>query len=65
VAKLAKGNSIFVAPAGVDRKPTAQAIGGAVVSVARTGKLCKVVLKTSAPADALKVAAVARLWITQ
>jgi hypothetical protein len=62
VAKLTAGNSVRVAPTGIDRMPTGQAIGGTVASVARTGKLCKVVVTTAVQPEGFTVTGLARLW---
>ncbi|HEX8911956.1 MAG TPA: hypothetical protein VF796_06320 [Humisphaera sp.] len=64
VAKLAKGQPVQVAPAGVDRKPTKPAVKGTVAEVKRTGKLTAVTVDLPATGGAtFDVGSVMRLWV--
>lgn len=64
--KLKPGMAGKIAPAGVDRKPTAEPIDVKVVSTKAQGSLTKVTVEaSSAPPAALKPTALIRLWVPQ
>lgn len=64
VKKLKPGAVVRVAPAGVDRKPTAEPSAGRIESVKTTGRLTAVtlMLSSSEAGGAFKPAGLARLW---
>jgi hypothetical protein len=62
----ALGDQVRLAPAGVNLKPTAEAIAGTVVSCVRApGATFKLVLKTDGDTSKLRVTEVARLWVAK
>lgn len=62
--KLLKiGSRVRVAPAGVDRKPTVEAISGKVVSLSKNGRQTQATLEIGGPDDRFKPAGLARLWV--
>ena len=62
----ALGDQVRLAPAGVNLKPTAEAIAGTVVSCVRApGATFKLVLKTDGDTGKLRVTEVARLWVAK
>jgi hypothetical protein len=60
--KLAPGQAIRIAPAGVDRKPTVAPISGTVAKMAPSGPLTKLTLNVNGDASGLRVKEVARVW---
>jgi len=62
---LKPGEKVKVAPAGVDRKPTADPVTGSVASCKMAGNLGKVTITLDAPATGFTVGEVARLWKAQ
>jgi hypothetical protein len=61
---LKPGDKIRMAPAGVDRKPTAPAVAGAIASAKMvSGPVCKVSVTLDNASDAFPVGVVARLWV--
>jgi len=61
---LKPGDKIRVAPAGVDRNPTAPAIAGAIASAKMvSGPVCKVSVTLDSASEAFPVGVVARLWV--
>ncbi len=64
IAKQLKiGKAVRVAPAGVDRKPTAAPLGATVTAVATKGRECKVTVSLSAAEGGFQSAGLARLWL--
>ncbi len=63
--QLKTGKAVRVAPAGVDRKPTAEAVTATVSSVKTMGRQTKVVLTTSAKLPQFQPTGLARLWIVR
>lgn len=63
VKQLKADKPVRVAPAGMDRKPTAEPIRGTVKSVKMMGRQCKVVIQLSAPAKDFKPTGLARVWV--
>jgi len=63
VKPLKVGKSVRVAPAGVDRQPTAEPISGQVTSVKMAGRQCLVTLRITSPATKFEVTGLARLWV--
>jgi hypothetical protein len=62
-AKLKPGTKVRVAPAGVDRKPTAEPMAAVVEETKPTGRIAAVTLKLDQPADsAFQVGNLARVW---
>lgn len=59
---LKPGQAVRVAPAGVDRKSTAEPISGEIVSSRRQGKSFLVTLKTRSAVAGFRVTELARLW---
>ncbi len=62
---LKPGVKVRVAPAGVDRKPTAAPVEGTVTESKFVGPLNKTVLTLNAPVSGFNVGAVSRLWIVK
>ncbi|WP_218032928.1 hypothetical protein, partial [Brevifollis gellanilyticus] len=62
IKQLKAGGKAFIAPAGVDRKATAEVIEAKVNAVKMTGKLCQVILNTSASISGFKPTGLVRLW---
>lgn len=60
--QLKAGQKVKVAPAGVDRKPTAEPVLATIAEAKMAGNLCKVTLTLDAASDALKVKELARVW---
>ncbi|MEA3208763.1 MAG: hypothetical protein QOE70_1820 [Chthoniobacter sp.] len=61
--RLKPGKAVQVAPAGVDRKPTAPAIMGTVTSAVMAGRQCQVTLALAAAATEFHPTKLARLWL--
>lgn len=62
--KLLKvGKAVRVAPAGVDRKPTAEPVAATVQTVVASGRLHLVTLKLVAPGDKFMPEELTRLWV--
>lgn len=61
--KLKAGQKVRVAPAGVDRKPTAPPIAATVAEAKMAGNLGKVTLSLTSSSGGFKPGEVARLWI--
>lgn len=59
---LRAGQKIRVAPAGVDRKPTAAPVAGSVTAAKLAGNLGKVTVVLDAPPVGFQAGSVARLW---
>jgi len=60
---LKPGQSVRIAPAGVDRKPTAEPVHGTVSTAKMVGNLGKVTITLDAPTPVFQPSIVARLWI--
>lgn len=63
VKQLKAGKSVRVAPAGVDRKPTATPLMGKVTAATTKGRECKITLTLSAAEAKFQPTGLARLWI--
>ncbi len=61
--QLKAGKAIRVAPAGVDRKPTAAPLTGTVTAAVTKGRECKVTFTLSAAEAKFQPTGLARLWI--
>ncbi|QDU25532.1 hypothetical protein ETAA8_06010 [Anatilimnocola aggregata] len=62
VKQIKAGKNVRIAPAGVDRKPTAEPITAQVKSVKMMGRQCKVELTVTSPTDKFKPTELARVW---
>jgi hypothetical protein len=62
---LKAGQKVRVAPAGVDREPSAPPITGSVAAAQMAGSLGKITLTLDAPATGFAVAGLARLWLVR
>jgi hypothetical protein len=60
--KLVTGTKVQLAPAGIDRKPSAPSIEGIIVAAKMLGNLCKVKVKVDGDTGTFVVGEVARLW---
>lgn len=60
---LKPGQSVRIAPASVDRKPTAEPVHGTVSAAKMAGNLGKVTITLDAPSPVFQPGIVARLWI--
>jgi hypothetical protein len=60
--KLKPGTKVRVAPAGVDRKPTAGPVTGSVAAAKMAGNLGKITVTLDAPSTTFVPGNVARLW---
>lgn len=60
--QLKAGNKVHIAPAGVDRKATGEAIEATVDRMKMTGRLCQVSLSTEATTSGFEPAGLVRLW---
>jgi hypothetical protein len=56
--------TVRVAPAGADRKPTAAPVGGTIAAAKMQGNLCKVTVTLDKPSSDFHAGDVARLWPT-
>ena len=61
--RLKPGSMVRVAPAGVDRKPSAQPSDAKVISIKANGKLTEVKLELGAAPTGFQPAGLARVWI--
>ena len=59
---LKAGEKVNVAPAGVDRNPTAPAVSGSIAACKMAGSLGKVTIDLDGPTSGFKVGELARLW---
>lgn len=60
---LKAGSKVRLAPAGVDRKPTAQPLGGTMKEIKPAGNLTKMVIVMDAVApEGFKIGGIARVW---
>ena len=57
------GQKVRVAPAGVDRNPTAEPVSGTVSAIKMAGNLGKVTVTLGAASTAFPVGTVSRLWV--
>jgi len=62
VKQFKAGKSVRIAPAGVDRKPSAEPIVAQVKSAKMMGRQCKLELTTSASIEKFKPTELARVW---
>ncbi|WP_395736021.1 hypothetical protein [Prosthecobacter sp.] len=65
IKRLKGGSTVRVAPAGVDRKPTATPITGKVTSLGKNGRQAQVTLALDASAEKFQPAGIARLWVAE
>jgi hypothetical protein len=63
--QLKPGKKIRVAPAGVDRKPTAVPTSGSIASIEKAGNLRKITLTLDTPPSGMTPTALARFWQTE
>ena len=63
--QLKPGKEVRVAPAGVDKKPTAEPITATVKSTKMVGRSCKVELTTTAATAGFKPTELLRLWAVE
>jgi hypothetical protein len=63
VKQLKAGKQVRVAPAGVDRQPTAEPIKAQVKSAKMQGRQCLVELTTDAATTAFKPTELVRVWV--
>jgi hypothetical protein len=59
---LAPGQTIRIAPAGIDRRPTCEPLTGHITSAKMAGNLCKVTVTLDAPTEVFPTGKVVRLW---
>lgn len=62
--KLKAGQKVRLAPAGVDRKPTAAPVEAEITSAKMAGNLCKVTVSLGAGTQGFQPSALARLWVS-
>jgi len=62
---LKEGTAVQVAPAGVDRKPSAAPITGKVTVIGKNGRQAQVTLELTAGGEKFQPAGIARLWVAQ
>lgn len=65
IKRLMPGGTVQVAPAGVDRKPTAAAITGKVTALGKNGRQTQVSLELTASSEKFQPTCIARLWVAQ
>ena len=65
IKRLKQGTSVQVAPAGVDRKPTAAPITGKVTTLGKNGRQTQVTRELTASSEKFHPAGIARLWAAQ
>lgn len=63
VKQLKAGKAVRVAPAGVDRRPAAEAVEAIVESAKTDGRLCRLTIKLSRPVSGFEPAGLARVWV--
>ncbi len=61
--RMKVGTAIRVAPAGVDRKPSAEPVAGVVKSVKMAGRQCQIVLELAGSGELFVVKNLARVWV--
>lgn len=64
IKRLRQGGAVQVAPAGVDRKPTAAPVTGQVTSIGKNGRQAQVTVELTVSGEKFQPAGVARLWVT-
>lgn len=64
IKRLRQGGAVQVAPAGVDRKPTAAPVTGQVTSIGKNGRQAQVAVELTVSGEKFQPAGVARLWVT-
>ncbi len=62
---LKQGTAIQVAPAGVDRKPTAAPVTGKVITLGKNGRQTQATLELTASGEKFQPTGIARLWVDQ
>ncbi|WP_395745079.1 hypothetical protein [Prosthecobacter sp.] len=65
IKRLKQGTTVRVAPAGVDRKPTAAPVTGKVVTVGKNGRQAQVMLALDVSAEKFQPPGIARLWVAE
>ena len=63
IKRLKQGTTVQVAPAGVDRKPTAAPITGKVITLGKNGRQVQVSLELTASGEKFQPSVIARLWV--
>ncbi len=63
IKRLKQGGAVQVAPAGVDRKPTAAPVTGKVTAIGKNGRQAQVTVELTASGEKFQPAGVARLWV--
>jgi hypothetical protein len=63
IKRLKQGSTVQVAPAGVDRKPTAAPISGKVTALGKNGRQAQVTIEVDAGGDRFQPTGVLRLWV--
>jgi len=64
IKRLKQGGAVQVAPAGVDRKPTAAPVTGQVTAIGKNGRQAQVTVELTVSGEKFQPAGVARLWVT-
>ncbi|WP_395747824.1 hypothetical protein [Prosthecobacter sp.] len=65
IKRLKQGTHVQVAPAGLDRKPTAAPIMGKVVTLGKNGRQAQVTVELDASAEKFQPPGIARLWVAE
>ncbi len=65
IKRLKQGTIVQVAPAGVDRKPTAAPITGKVITLGKNGRQTQVILELNASGEKFQPAGISRLWVVE
>ncbi len=63
IKRLKQGGAIRAAPAGVDRKPSAEFVSGKVIAIGKNGRQTQVTLELFASGEKFQPAGLARLWV--
>lgn len=63
IKRLKQGVAIRIAPAGVDRKPSAELVSGKVTAIGKNGRQTQVTLELFASGEKFQPAGLARLWV--
>ena len=65
IKRLKQGTAVQVAPAGVDRKPTAAPVIGKVATLGKNGRQAQFTLELTASSEKFQPTGIARLWLVQ
>ncbi|MDZ4403083.1 hypothetical protein [Prosthecobacter sp.] len=63
IKRLKQGTSVRIAPAGIDRKPTADPISGKVTLLGKNGRQTQVTLELAASSEKFQPTGIVRLWV--